>query len=126
MRKGTLASVESYSGLFDLGGTRSTGLEELLRARGVDTLVVAGVATEYCVLHTVLDALGQGFRVFLLRDGCAGIGGGAVQAALDRMQAAGAILVSLHGREGGAGVPSLLTELERHRGVAHPLPQTEL
>uniref|UniRef100_A0A1D2AEU7 nicotinamidase n=1 Tax=Auxenochlorella protothecoides TaxID=3075 RepID=A0A1D2AEU7_AUXPR len=126
VRKGTLPDVESYSGLFDLGHTHPTGLVELLRARRVTTLVVAGVATDYCVLYTVLDALEEGFQVFLVLDGCAGISAEAVHAALDRMQAAGAVLVSLRGREGDHGAPSLLTELERARGKVHPGSQREL
>jgi nicotinamidase/pyrazinamidase len=50
------------------GETGSTGLDELLRRRGVDRVVIAGLATDYCVLETGLDASRQGFDVTVLRD----------------------------------------------------------
>lgn len=69
-RKGTDASVDSYSGFFDNGRRKSTGLAEWLRAQGIRDLYVLGLATDYCVKATVLDALEQGFAVWLLEDGC--------------------------------------------------------
>lgn len=86
--KGTEAGREAYSA-FD-----GTGLAEWLRKEGVRRLLVAGLATDYCVRATVLDALGDGFRVTVLEDG---IGAVEVQhgdgdRALAEMQRAGATL----------------------------------
>jgi nicotinamidase/pyrazinamidase len=62
--------VDSYSGFNDNGHRVSTGLGEWLAARGVRELDVAGVATDYCVKFTVLDALEAGFKVRLLINAC--------------------------------------------------------
>jgi nicotinamidase/pyrazinamidase len=55
------------------GGTHRTELEELLRARGVQTVVVAGLATDHCVKATALDALAAGFDTFVLHDAVAAV-----------------------------------------------------
>ncbi|HEV2393533.1 MAG TPA: isochorismatase family protein [Verrucomicrobiae bacterium] len=60
--KGMLPDKEAYSGF------EGTALEERLHGAGVGTLYVGGLATDYCVLNTVKDALNKGFRVFLLKD----------------------------------------------------------
>lgn len=70
VRKGTDPSVDSYSGFFDNDRRLDTGLGEYLMSRGVDELVVCGLATEYCVKYTVLDAVGMGFGVTVVEDGC--------------------------------------------------------
>jgi len=70
VRKGTDARIDSYSGFHDNGHRRATGLADLLRGSGVDELHVLGLATDYCVKFTVLDALAEGFRTVLRCDGC--------------------------------------------------------
>jgi nicotinamidase/pyrazinamidase len=65
--KGMGADEDSYSG-FDGRDEKGTALAELLRAQGVGRLFVGGLATDYCVKHTVLDGLKQGFHVVLLED----------------------------------------------------------
>lgn len=70
VRKGELAEVDSYSAFFDNDHEHETGLRELLQARGVTDVHVVGLATDYCVKFTVLDALKLGFGVTVLRDGC--------------------------------------------------------
>lgn len=65
--KGMGADEDSYSA-FDGRDEKGTPLAELLRARGVGRLFVGGLATDYCVKHTVLDGLKQGFHVVLLED----------------------------------------------------------
>ncbi len=72
-QKGTDRDIDSYSGLYDNGHLKSTGLGEFLRVRGVTDVVVMGLATDYCVKFTVLDALQSGFRVRVVRDGCRGV-----------------------------------------------------
>lgn len=68
--KGTDATVDSYSGFFDNGRRKSIGLGEYLQASKVDQVVILGLATDYCVRATVLDALGLGVQVTLVEDGC--------------------------------------------------------
>ena len=69
-RKGTDKTVDSYSGFFDNGKRKATGLGDWLRARGVDQLYILGLATDYCVKFTVLDGCQLGFDVWLIEDGC--------------------------------------------------------
>ena len=63
--KGTDAGIDSYSGLFDNGHRKSTGLGEWLKARGVTEVFVCGLATDYCVKFTALDAARLGFPTHL-------------------------------------------------------------
>ena len=68
--KGTNPEIDSYSGFFDNGRRQATGLGEWLAARGVTQLYVLGLATDYCVKATVIDALGLGHEVWVIEDGC--------------------------------------------------------
>lgn len=72
--KGTNPRVDSYSGFFDNDRSTSTGLGEALRELGVSELYVMGLATDYCVKWTALDAVALGFRTYLVEDGCRAIG----------------------------------------------------
>lgn len=94
--KGTDARVDSYSGLFDNGRRSSTGLAEWLKENGARELWVCGLATDFCVKFTALDAVAEGFRVNLITDACRGIDlpPGNIAAALAEMQAAGVRLVT--------------------------------
>lgn len=67
-RKGTEPSIDSYSGFFDNGKRKATGLGEWLRERGVTAVSVCGLALDYCVKFTALDALELGFATTLIRD----------------------------------------------------------
>ncbi|MEM1071947.1 MAG: bifunctional nicotinamidase/pyrazinamidase [Planctomycetota bacterium] len=71
--KGGDPMVDSYSGFFDNGRRHSTGLAEFLRDRGVTSVTVLGLATDYCVKFTALDAAAEGFDTTLLLDGCRGV-----------------------------------------------------
>ena len=73
VRKGQSPNVDSYSGFFDNGGVRATGLTDLLRPAGVTHVDVLGLATDYCVRFTALDAVKEGFQTRLLREGCRGV-----------------------------------------------------
>jgi len=64
-QKGTDPAIDSYSGLFDNGHRKSTGLGEWLKEQGVKRVTVCGLATDYCVKFTALDALAEGFEVTL-------------------------------------------------------------
>lgn len=70
VRKGTDPEVDSYSGFFDNARRNATGLDALLKARTVDEIVIAGLATDYCVQFTALDALSLGYAVTVVADGC--------------------------------------------------------
>ncbi|MEZ4361785.1 MAG: bifunctional nicotinamidase/pyrazinamidase [Kofleriaceae bacterium] len=95
VRKGMDAEVDSYSAFFDNGRKRDTGLAAWLRERRVRDLYVMGLATDYCVKYTVLDALEQGFSVWLLEDGCRAVdlAPGDGEAAIAEMRAAGATIL---------------------------------
>ncbi len=71
--KGTDPAVDSYSGFFDNGRRHDTGLASWLRSQGVTHLTVLGLATDYCVRFTALDAVAEGFSVSLVRAGCRGV-----------------------------------------------------
>ena len=92
VRKGTDPAVDSYSAFFDNARRKDTGLDAFLRGRGVDALDVLGLATDYCVLFTVLDARDLGYQVRVLAEGCRGIdlNQGDVRTAFSRMNEAGA------------------------------------
>jgi nicotinamidase/pyrazinamidase len=68
--KGTEPNVDSYSGFFDNARRKGTGLAQYLSTRGVDEVYVMGLATDYCVKLTALDAVSLGFRTYLIADGC--------------------------------------------------------
>jgi nicotinamidase/pyrazinamidase len=84
--KGQDPGTEGYSA-FD-----ATGLAETLRARGIDALTVVGLATDYCVKNTALDALAEGFAVRVDRAGVRGVDvePGDSERTLDELAAAGA------------------------------------
>jgi len=71
--KGTDAGIDSYSGLFDNGHRKSTGLGEWLKAQGVTEVYVCGLATDYCVKFTALDAAQMGFKTSLIADASRGV-----------------------------------------------------
>lgn len=67
--KGTDRDIDSYSAFFDNGHLKETGLHNYLQSLGVDALTVLGLATDYCVKYTVLDALNLSYRVSVVVDG---------------------------------------------------------
>jgi nicotinamidase/pyrazinamidase len=94
-RKGTDPSVDSYSGLFDNGRRASTGLGEYLKNQGVTEVYVCGLATDYCVKFTALDAVGLGWKTYVAEDACRGVELhlGDVQRAIDEMRRQGVIVI---------------------------------
>lgn len=90
-QKGTEARVDSYSGFFDNGHRRSTGLGDYLETQGVKEVGIVGLATDYCVKFTALDARKLGFATTVLIDACRGVNQepGDVEAAVAEMQNAG-------------------------------------
>lgn len=71
--KGENPAIDSYSAFFDNGHRQKTRLDDWLRERGIRELIVVGLATDYCVKFTVLDALDLGYAVNVITDGCRGV-----------------------------------------------------
>jgi nicotinamidase/pyrazinamidase len=94
-RKGTDPAIDSYSGFFDNGHRKSTGMGDWLKSRGVTGLFVCGLATDYCVKFTALDGRSLGYNVTLLEDACRGVNlkPGDSTNAIDAMKAAGARII---------------------------------
>jgi nicotinamidase/pyrazinamidase len=93
LRKGFRPQVDSYSAFFENDRATPTGLAGYLRERGVAEVWLAGLATDFCVAFSALDAVRLGFRVTLLEDACREIDlDGSHAAALARMGDAGVAL----------------------------------
>jgi nicotinamidase/pyrazinamidase len=94
IQKGTDLAIDSYSGFFDNARRKATGLEAYLRARGVEEIHLAGLATDYCVKFTALDGVELGFRVTLLSDAVRGVelAPGDGDRAIEEMRAAGVVI----------------------------------
>lgn len=67
-RKGMDPKIDSYSGFYDNGHKKNTGLAGYLRQKGAEELFVCGLAGDYCVYYTIRDGLGEGFAVTLIED----------------------------------------------------------
>jgi nicotinamidase/pyrazinamidase len=85
VRKGMNAKFDSYSGFMDDGGSK-TDLDKVLKAAGVKTLIVYGIATDYCVKATALDGAKEGYKVVVVQDLCRGVADETSKAALDEMK----------------------------------------
>jgi nicotinamidase/pyrazinamidase len=73
IRKGFHADVDSYSAFTEADGKTTTGLAAYLQARNLNRLFVAGLATDFCVAWTALDARKAGFETYVVEDACRGI-----------------------------------------------------
>lgn len=99
--KGSDSEIDSYSAFFDNARRHKTGLEEFLRKKGIATLFFGGLATDYCVSYSVLDALSLGFETYLVTDACCGIDSqpGDVEKALKEIEKRGGQLVTVEAVE---------------------------
>lgn len=95
--KGIDRNVDSYSGFFDNGHRNATGLDAYLKEQGVDEVTIMGLATDYCVKFTALDAIRQGFKASLIIEGVRGveINKGDCAKSIDDMKKAGVEIVSM-------------------------------
>ncbi|MEM1288366.1 MAG: bifunctional nicotinamidase/pyrazinamidase [Pseudomonadota bacterium] len=94
IRKGYNPAIDSYSAFFENDHTTPTGLEGYLRARGIDTLTLVGLATDFCVNYSAVDAARLGFNVTVMQELCRGIDlNGSLAAAQSEMREAGVTLV---------------------------------
>lgn len=67
-QKGTDPSIDSYSGFFDNGKKKDTGVNQFLKTKEVDVVYIAGLATDYCVKYTAMDAAELGFQTYVISD----------------------------------------------------------
>ena len=89
LRKGMHTGVDSYSAFVEADGKTTTGLAALLKARGVKRVFACGLATDFCVAHSALDARREGFETFVIEDACRGIdANNSLEQAWARMNAA--------------------------------------
>ena len=91
VRKGTDPEIDSYSGFFDNGRRKATGLEQYLRDELATDVYVTGLATDYCVLWTARDSQSLGFTTHVIADACRGVDlkPGDIERAFEEMRRAG-------------------------------------
>lgn len=92
VRKGSNPYVDAYSAFMDNTKKLKTPLETVLLENSVDTIYIVGLATDYCVYFSVIDALSLGFKVYVILDATRGISDDGVTAAVADMKAKGAII----------------------------------
>lgn len=92
VRKGQDPHFDSYSGFQDDGG-RKTELDSILRQHQIGKVVVYGIATDYCVRATALDALSNGYRVVVVEGLCKGVAPDTTASALREMREKGALVI---------------------------------
>ena len=98
LRKGFRRSIDSYSAFRENDRRTATGLAAYLRERGITRVFLAGLATDYCVAYSALDAVELGFRAVVVEDACRAIDlGGSLRVARERMRAAGVEFMQANG-----------------------------
>lgn len=93
IKKGTHPDCDSYSAFEDDSG-QETGLNDMLNKEGIKTIIIYGIATDYCVKFSVIDALKAGKQVYLVTDLCRGVDPDGSQQAIGDMQMKGANLIT--------------------------------
>jgi nicotinamidase/pyrazinamidase len=94
IRKGYRTAIDSYSAFFENDHATPTGLAGYLRERGIDAVTLCGLATDFCVAFSALDAMAAGFKTTVMLEACRGIDlGGSIDAQLEKMRQAGVTLV---------------------------------
>jgi len=93
--KGVERNIDSYSTFFDNAHRRHTGVADYLKKRSVKNIYLMGLALDYCVKYSVLDARQLGLNSYVILDGCRGIDlePGDIGRALNEMKRAGAVLL---------------------------------
>jgi nicotinamidase/pyrazinamidase len=95
VRKGYRREIDSYSAFCEADGATLTGLAGYLRERGLTRIFLAGLATDFCVAYSALDARRAGFEVVVVEDACRAIDTeGSLAAAWERMRNAGVVRVT--------------------------------
>ena len=97
IRKGFRKQIDSYSGFYENDHKTGTGLTGYLRDHGISSLYIAGLASDFCVKWTAIDAVKEGFGVTVISDAVAGIDiDGSVHKAWEEMKAAGVQVAHSH------------------------------
>lgn len=95
VRKGYRREIDSYSAFVEADGRTRTGLAGYLRERGIERVFLAGLATDFCVAYSAVDARNAGFAVVVIEDACRAIDtGGSLAAGWKRMNEAGVLRAS--------------------------------
>ncbi len=93
IRKGFRPGIDSYSAFFENDRTTATGLEGYLKNRGITAITLVGLATDYCVAYSAIDARRLGFAATVLEEACRGIDlNGSLASAREDMRAAGVLV----------------------------------
>ena len=98
VHKGTELEFESYSGFHDDGGNQ-TPLHRILQAGGIERVILYGIATDYCVRATSLDALALGYQVVMVKDLSRGVAPETTNHALEEMKQRGVIVIDTLSKE---------------------------
>ncbi len=93
-RKGMDKNIDSYSGFFDNGKRKSTGLAAYFKDKGADSIFVAGLAADFCVYFTAMDALELGFKTTIITDATKAINNEMLKSKLDSFVSKGGNLVT--------------------------------
>ena len=94
IRKGCNPDIDSYSAFLEADRATTTGLAGYLKERGIDTVYMVGLALDFCVMFSALDARAAGFNTFVVLDACRAIDmNGSLASAIERMQVAGVGLI---------------------------------
>jgi nicotinamidase/pyrazinamidase len=95
IRKGFRVAIDSYSAFFENDRKTSTGLDGFLKTLSIDTLVLGGLTTDYCVLYSAQDAVRLGYRVVIAEDAirAVNIPAGSAEQAFKLLDEAGVIIV---------------------------------
>lgn len=97
LRKGCRAEIDSYSAFFENDHATATGLQGYLRSRGIDAVTLVGLATDFCVAWSAIDAARLGFVVTVDLAACRAIDlDGSLARAVEEMRAAGVTLIEQH------------------------------
>ena len=91
--KGSDANIDSYSGFFDNGHFRSTGLSDYLKSKDVNKIDYVGLATDYCLKYTAIDSVSEGFKTRVLINCIKGIEEKGCELALNEMKSKGVELI---------------------------------
>ena len=91
--KGSDANIDSYSGFFDNGHFRSTGLSDYLKSKDVYKIDYVGLATDYCLKYTAIDSVSEGFKTRVLINCIKGIEEKGCELALNEMKSKGIELI---------------------------------
>ncbi len=92
VRKGMDSQYDSYSGFQDDGG-KKTEMDKLLKKDHIKKIILYGIATDYCVRATSLDAVAAGYKVIVIKNLCRGVAPDTSQKAIEEMQAKGIVIL---------------------------------